>query len=95
MGQQETYPGPASAELRERWRRDRRTIVRLHHPDRGGDPAVLQQELRDNDQFYRRWEQDANPAVGRPGRRRFSHAVRAVRARIPRGWPGRRRYFDL
>ncbi|WP_229052039.1 hypothetical protein [Aeromicrobium sp. Leaf350] len=98
MADTDSYAGPSSPELRERWRRDRRSIVRLHHPDRGGDPALLQQELRENDAFYRDLDQPRHHrgdviVTARPGV--LVRAVRAVRASLTRGRPGRRHYFDL
>ncbi len=90
-------PGPVSPELREQWRRERRIIIRRHHPDVGGDPALLQRLLDENDERYRRREQGPGPA-GHPRSRRpplARRAIRALRASLPRGWPGRRRYIDL
>lgn len=89
--------GPVSPELREQWRRERRIIIRRHHPDVGGDPELLQRLLRENDARYRRREQSPGPA-GRPAARQtpfVRRVIHAVRASLPRGWPGRRRYFDL
>lgn len=89
--------GPVSPELREQWRRERRIIIRQHHPDVGGDPEHLQRLLRENDERYRRREQGPGP-TGHPGRQRVPlvrRIVRTVRASIPRGWPGRRRYINL
>lgn len=89
--------GPVSPELREQWRRERRIIIRRHHPDVGGDPARLQRLLDENDERYRRREQGPG-RLGRPVRARVPLArrvMRTVRASLPRGWPGRRRYFDL
>lgn len=89
--------GPVSPELREQWRRERRIIIRHHHPDVGGDPELLQRLLRENDERYRRREQGPDPAGPRVGPRvPFTRRViRTLRASLPRGWPGRRRYFDL
>lgn len=89
--------GPASPELREQWRRERRVIIRRHHPDVGGDPDLLQRLLRENDERYRSPDQAPGP-TGRPVTARAPLArrvIRTLRASLPRGWPGRRRYFDL
>ena len=100
------FGGPDDPVLRQRWRRERRSALLAHHPDRGGDPATMQAELRRVDEQYRG---DVPPAGGfaPPGRmqsltrraRRTARGVRrttrAVRARLPPGWPGSRRYLDL
>jgi len=95
-GTRADWDGPASPELRDRWRRDRRAVVRRHHPDLGGDPAALQDGLRANDELYRGLERDAawRTAHRRP-RPVLRSVVRGMRSRLPHGWPGRRRYFDL
>lgn len=91
----------------ERWRRERRAVVRRHHPDVGGDPAVLQALLEDVDRRHgvaAASPDDPLPAVRptprlrrllRSARRTARHGTRTVRTRIPTGWPGRRRYLDL
>lgn len=75
----------------EEWRRARRAAVRAHHPDAGGDAAALAAALAEVDRRF--------TAADRPSprglRRRSRLAVRRLRSRLPRRWPGARRYIDL
>lgn len=95
--------GPVDSALREQWRRERRALVRRHHPDVGGDPEVLQARLAALDHRFRVRE-DALAAVPdffpeplhRPwvlARRALRQVSGAVKARVPA--PRRRRYFDI
>ncbi len=100
------YSGPADPVLRQTWRSERRAVLLAHHPDRGGDAALLDSELRRVDERYRS-EGPPGTTYAAPGRlqpltrrlRRTARGVRrstrAVRARLPPGWPGSRRYLDL
>lgn len=98
-----TYQGPTDGALREQWRRERRALVRRHHPDVGGDPEVLQARLAALDHRFGVRE-DALLAVPdflpesmhRPWttvRRALRQVSGAVSARVPT--PRRRRYFDI
>ncbi|WP_191563797.1 hypothetical protein [Janibacter melonis] len=71
------------------WRRDRRAALRAHHPDLGGDADSLRAALAEVDRRH-----TPTPAP-RSRRRRARRLVRALRGRLPRGWPGARRYLDL
>lgn len=102
----ERYRGPRDPLLHRQWRSERRSAVLAHHPDRGGDPGRLQGEL---DRLDERFGTRDRPQVdlAAPGRlqpltrvlRRSSRGVRRgtrrARARLPRGWPGHRRYLEL
>ena len=102
----ERYRGPRDPLLHRQWRSERRSVVLAHHPDRGGDPGRLQGELDLVDERFRVRDQVVVDLVA-PGRlqplaralRRSSRGVvrgtRRARARLPRGWPGHRRYLDL
>ncbi|GAB3659758.1 hypothetical protein GCM10027596_17550 [Nocardioides korecus] len=103
------WGGPVEPSLRQQWRADRRAVLLAHHPDRGGDPARMQDELARVDQRYADREVGAAaqvaldpPGPWQPvarGLRRARGAVRrsarGARARLPPGWPGHRRYLDL
>lgn len=93
---------PSDGPLREQWRRERRALVRRHHPDVGGDPDVLQARLTALDHRYRVRQAALDapaPAVvpealRRPwlGTRRLTHRTAAtLRRRLPR----RRRYLEI
>lgn len=102
------FPGPDDAARRTQWRRERREALRRHHPDRGGDATEMQREL---DRVDRRFGAGPGPSVpsgpavvvpptlavrlARRAGRAVSTAIRAGRARTPRGWPGSRRFHDL
>jgi hypothetical protein len=99
----QTYQGPTDGALREQWRRERRALVRRHHPDVGGDPEVLQARLAALDHRFGVRE-DALRAVPdflpesmhRPwttARRVLRQVSGAVTSRVPT--PRRRRYFDI
>lgn len=92
------YPGPADAALREQWRRERRALVRRHHPDAGGEADQLQAHLAALDRRYSSIERSG---VGRSGRRsppatlpRPLHPLWAA-LRRPARRLRRRRYIDL
>ncbi len=108
--------GPDDPVLRLEWRSARRVVARRHHPDLGGDPAVLQRELASVDCYFA--SRDRAPFTGLAGAdagwlaiapplwqpatrlwrrssRRLRRSSRALRARLPRRWPGSRRYFDV
>ncbi|WP_043644310.1 hypothetical protein [Nocardioides alkalitolerans] len=91
-------------EDRAAYLRERRALVRTHHPDVGGDPAELQRRLALLDARYgvgpapaAEQQQFTVVPTGPVGRlrRRARRARRAVRARIPRGVPGSRRYVRV
>lgn len=97
------YPGPTDGALREQWRRERRALVRRHHPDVGGDPDVLQARLAALDHRFGVRE-DALRVVPdflpesmhgpwTTARRVLRQVSGAVSARVPT--PRRRRYFDI
>ena len=44
----------ADPALREQWRRERRAVVRRHHPDRGVDPLSMSRRLDALDSRFRR-----------------------------------------
>ncbi len=101
--------GPRDPLLRSQWRAARRAVARAHHPDVGGEAETLQRELAAVDRRFA--DRPADPSDGltrsappawqptgrlvRRSRRTLRRRVRALRARLPRGWPGSRRYFDL
>lgn len=93
----------------EQRRRERREIIRRHHPDHGGDAEVLVAELAALEARQQSrpgdvptLDLDSTSSIPEPVRRglrrasRSAHrAVRSVRAAVPRGWPGHRRYHDI
>lgn len=103
------WDGPTEPALRQQWRADRRAVLLAHHPDRGGDPDRMQDELEQLDRRYADREVGpagqvtlAAPSPFQPLTRRLRRAgraagrsTRAARARLPAGWPGHRRYLDL
>lgn len=101
--QERPYQGPVDSALREQWRRERRALVRRHHPDVGGDPEILQARLAALDQRFGVREDalaavpDALPgALHRPwsfARRALRRASGAFMARMRA--TRRRRYFDI
>lgn len=102
----ERYRGPRDPLLHRQWRTERRSAVLAHHPDRGGDPGRLQGELDLIDERFGARDRVAVDLAA-PGPlqpltrvlRRSSRVVRRgtrrARARLPRSWPGHRRYLDL
>lgn len=105
------YPGPDDPDVRRRWVSDRRSAIRRHHPDVGGETGELQSRLDAIDaRFAREARTDAyvevdlaeRPLVGLRlsrtvacARRRAHRAIRGFRSTIPSGWPGSRRYVEL
>jgi hypothetical protein len=93
------FAGPADAALREQWRRDRRALVRRHHPDAGGDAEQLQVRLAALDRRYAFLERSGprssgpEPSGPRP-LPRVLHTLRAA-LRRPTRRLRRRRYIDL
>ncbi len=100
----------AVGDPREAWRRERRVVARLHHPDLGGDPEEYVRQLSEVDHRhgYGRGSTVGLGAVStergvrvtlrrkrRRVQRRLRSLVRAARGRLPRGVPGRRRYTSL
>ncbi len=82
----------------------RRAVARRLHPDLGGDPQEYLAAMAQVDEhFEQRTPADGRDriyVVHRP--RRLSslghltgNALRTARTRIPRGWPGARRYGRL
>lgn len=80
------YAGPADAALREQWRRERRALVRRHHPDAGGGAHDLQARMEALDRRYQFLE--------RPGRRTRRARIPRTLHRLLRG-VRRRRYLEL
>lgn len=94
--------GPADPRRRAAWQGARRAAARRHHPDLGGDTDTYLAALAEVDRRFAaapttspsgRWVR-IRRAMNRQ-RRRSRTRVRAVRARLPRGMPGARRYIDL
>ncbi|SIS22450.1 hypothetical protein [Williamsia sterculiae] len=79
---------PADRDLRAA----RRAVIRANHPDVGGDPATLRREL---DRLASVGGQAVPGARPRALRRRAAIRVRTLRAKLPRGCPGAKRYVDL
>lgn len=83
----------------------RRDAIRRLHPDRGGDPRVLIEEMSRIDAMFGRAATSAGEkavvgvqrsGIFRPVRwRQVRSAVRRLRAALPRSWPGARRYGQL
>jgi len=95
---------------RAAWQRARRAVARRHHPDLGGDLATYLRLLAEVDRrhgfTHRAGSRPAHVTLDRRRRalvRRSLRArvqdvhrlVRALRGRLPRGVPGRRRYTSL
>ncbi|MCW2818664.1 MAG: hypothetical protein JWR42_1451 [Marmoricola sp.] len=103
------WGGPREPSLRQQWRSERRAVLLAHHPDRGGDPDRMQDELERVDRAYadRGTGAAAQVALRPPGpwqplsrgvrraRGVVRRSTRVARARLPVGWPGHRRYLDL
>jgi len=106
-----TYPGPDEPDVRRQWVSDRRSAIRLHHPDVGGATGELQSRLDEIDarfatrscpEAYVDVDLTERPLLGirlsrsvAHTRRRAHRAIRGIRSTIPSGWPGSRRYVDL
>jgi hypothetical protein len=88
------FTGPADAALREQWRRERRALVRRHHPDAGGDAEQLQVRLAALDRRYAFLERSGGEPSGRRPLPRVLHTLRAA-LRQPARRLRRRRYIDL
>lgn len=88
----------------------RRALIRLHHPDVGGDPDVLTAELAALDrEFAARRTMDPPRVAPMPTplvhvrptgpvrrlRRSAGKAVARLRTRLPRSVPGSRRWFEI
>lgn len=102
---------PSDSASHAAWRSERRRVVKALHPDVGGDPETYLQTMREVDQRHGiAPSQATDPPAARPrrssiahrlgrarhtARRRSKRAVQNVRARLPRGVPGSRRYIDL
>ena len=79
----------------------RRDAIRLHHPDRGGDPRVLIEALSTIDAQYDRAAPSAGEKVVVEVQRsgifypvrwtQVRRAVRRLRGALPRSWPTARR----
>ena len=70
----------------------RRAVIKAHHPDRGGDPALLVELLAAIDRSHGAPEPGPDVSTSGHGRRRRRQAVRRLRQRLPRHVPGARRY---
>lgn len=105
-----TYRGPEDEVLRHQWRRERRAVVRDHHPDQGGMAGVMHERLDALDSRYRRQDATASGTTQGPAqapvwqpltraarrtRRSLRRLTRVGRAKLPPGWPGHRGYIDL
>lgn len=106
-----SYVGPRDPALYSQWRHARRVASLEHHPDRGGAAGKLALELARLDaDFAARDVRLTAPGqvamteppawqpltrLARRTGRGMRGGVRAARGKIPRGWPGARRYFDL
>lgn len=91
------------------WQRARRAVARRYHPDLGGDLDTYLRKVRAVDHAYGHQVRTRGPGVvvtsaGALARlRRARHRgvrtsrrmVRSVRAHLPRGVPGRRRYTSV
>ncbi|MDQ3158004.1 MAG: hypothetical protein M3Q98_15020 [Actinomycetota bacterium] len=93
-----TYQGPQDPDLRERWRHARREVARTHHPDTGGDTAVYLALMSRLDLSYMQIE---NQHL-QPGRVTSDITIvrsdrwwQRFRRRLPRRWPGGKRYIEL
>lgn len=80
----------------------RRAVARRYHPDRGGDVESYLRALSQLDTLARSAAVGATPVLRRgargrlqSGRRRLSLLVRHARSRMPRGWPGAKRFAQL
>ena len=90
-------------ESARRWRAERRRILRELHPDRGGDPdaylaAVSAPGARGGCGIVVETT-DSSPQVSATMpqilRRHWRRTVMSAHVRIPRRWPGARRYARL
>ncbi len=90
-------------EAARRWRAERRRILRELHPDRGGDPDAY---LAAVSAIGARCGGVSAAAAASPStwgsatatqilRHRWRRTLTSARVRIPRGWPGARRYAQL
>ena len=70
----------------------RRAVIKAHHPDRGGDPALFVELLAAIDRSHGAPEPGPGVSTSGHGRRRRRQAVRRLRQRLPRHVPGARRY---
>jgi hypothetical protein len=101
--------GPRDPALRSRWARQRRRAAAAHHPDRGGDTDSYMAALAAVDYAFgvdeageRGATVGAEVQVRRSWRgsrmrvaRRTRRAVRTVRSRLPRSFPGARRTTEI
>lgn len=98
-----TIMGPDDPARLAAWRRARRLAARANHPDLGGDERDYLAAIAAVDRrFGVASHQSGAPArepsrrglrlMGRRPRRRL---VRAIRQRLPRRFPGSRRYAEL
>lgn len=89
-------------EAARRWRAERRRILRELHPDRGGDTEAYLAAMSAMPARCDEWAGVAVPSTTRASatmaqvlRRRWRQACAAARVRVPRSWPGARRYAQL
>lgn len=92
---------PVEASGRE-LRAARRVVARRHHPDRGGDEQGYLRALAELDSRFRSVGEGPSPVVRRSARGRLgslrhdlSRRMRRGRSRMPRCWPGAKRYAQL
>lgn len=102
--------GPAGDRAYAAWRSERRRVAKTFHPDVGGDPEIFGQRMHAVDVRFgvaRSTAESVTPnrrpppttvrlaRAARRSRRRSRHAIRGIRAKLPRKLPGARRYTDL
>ncbi len=90
-------------EAARRWRAERRRILRELHPDRGGDPAAYLAAV--SAMGTRCGGSPAAAAASAPTRgsatmsqilrRHWRQKLTSAQVRLPRRWPGARRYAQL
>jgi len=102
--------GPADIGAYAAWRSERRRVAKSCHPDIGGNPETFREQMRAVDVRFGVARSPAEPVIpsrrpppttvrlaraARRSRRRSRHAIRGIRAKLPRKMPGARRYIDL
>jgi len=70
----------------------RRAVIRANHPDVGGSPEQLTAEL---DKLERRYRKPTTEILRPRLTRRIARSARTIRTRLPRKFPGSKRYFSI